>query len=96
MPHINYSTKALADFRRLRAFLEGKNPRAAHAASEAIAEALNGLADFPEIGRPVLSDPPGLRDLFIEFGSSGYIARYRYDGRSVLVLAVKHAREAGF
>ncbi len=96
MPHIIYSSKALVDVRRLRAFLEGKNPRAARAASEAIAEALNLLADFPEAGRPVLSDPPGLRDLFIVFRNSGYIARYRYDGRSVLVLAVKHTREAGF
>lgn len=96
MPHITYSSNALADFRRLRAFLEGKNPRAARAASEAIAEALNGLADFPEIGRPVLLDPPGLRDLFIEFGNSGYIARYQYDGRAVLILGVKQGREAGF
>jgi plasmid stabilization system protein ParE len=96
MPHITYSPKALADLKRLRAFLEGKNPRAARAASEAITEALNGLTEFPEVGRPVLIDPPGLRDLFIEFGNSGYLARYRYDGRAVLVLAVKHGREAGF
>ncbi len=96
MPYITYSSNALADVKRLRAFLQGKSPRAARAASEAIAEALNLLTDFPEAGRPVLSDPPGLRDLFIEFGNTGYIARYRYDSRTVLVLAVKHAREAGF
>jgi plasmid stabilization system protein ParE len=96
MPHITYSSKALADVKRLRSFVEGKNPRAARAASEAIVEALNLLAQFPEAGRPVLSDPPGLRDLFIEFGNSGCIARYRYDGRAVFVLAVKHGREAGF
>jgi plasmid stabilization system protein ParE len=96
MPHIIYSSKALADVKRLRSILEGKSPRAARAASEAIAEALNVLADFPEAGRPVLSDPPGYRDLFIEFGNTGYIARYRYDGRAVFILAVKHGREAGF
>jgi plasmid stabilization system protein ParE len=96
MPHITYSSKALADVKRLRAFLEGKNPRAAREASEAITEALNLLIDFPEAGRPVLIDPPGLRDLFIEFGNGGYVARYRYNGRAVLVLAVKHGREAGF
>jgi plasmid stabilization system protein ParE len=96
MPHIIYSSKSLADVKRLRSFLEGKNPRAAREASEAIAKALNLLIDFPEAGRPVLIDPPGLRDLFIEFGNSGYIARYRYDGRAVLVLTVKHGREAEF
>jgi plasmid stabilization system protein ParE len=96
MPHITYSSNALADVKRLRSFLEGKNPRAAGAASKAIIEALNLLAQFPEAGRPVLSDPPLYRDLFIEFGNSGYIARYRYDGRDVLVLAIKHGREAGF
>jgi plasmid stabilization system protein ParE len=96
MPHIIYSSKALADVKRLRSFLAVKNPRAAGAASEAIAEAFNLLAQFPEAGRPVLSDPPGYRDLFIEFGNSGYIARYRYDGRDVFVLAIKHGREAGF
>jgi plasmid stabilization system protein ParE len=96
MPHIIYSSKAFADVKRLRSFLEGKNPRAARAASEAITEALNLLADFPEAGRPVLSDLPGFRDSFIEFGNSGYIARYRYDGRAVFVVAVKHGREAGF
>jgi plasmid stabilization system protein ParE len=96
MPHIIYSSTALADVKRLRAFLQAKSPRAARAASEAIAGALNRLADFPEVGRPVLIDPPGLRDLFINFGNAGYFARYRYDGRTVLVLAVKHAREVGF
>jgi plasmid stabilization system protein ParE len=96
MPHIIYSTNALADLKRLRSFLEGKNPHAARAASEAITEALNLLTRFPEAGRPVLSDPPGYRDLFIEFGNSGYIARYRFDGRAVFILAVKHRREAGF
>jgi plasmid stabilization system protein ParE len=96
MPHIIYSSTALADVKRLRTFLQAKSPRAARAASEAITAALNGLADFPEVGRPVLIDPPGLRDLFIEFGNTGYVARYRYDGRAVLILAVKHAREVGF
>jgi plasmid stabilization system protein ParE len=32
----------------------------------------------------------------IEFGDSGYIARYRLDDETIVVLAVRHQREAGF
>jgi plasmid stabilization system protein ParE len=96
MPHIVYSSQSVADVKRLRSFLHSKSQRAAREASEAIAAGLNLLTQFPEAGRPVLNSLPGLRDLFIEFGNSGYIARYRYDGRAVYFLAVRHGREAGF
>jgi plasmid stabilization system protein ParE len=47
------------------------------------------------MGRPAEAD---LRELVISRGKSGYIALYRYDGERdrVLVLAVRHQREAGY
>jgi len=46
--------------------------------------------------RPVDPEQPDYRQLFIPFGASGYVARYRVEGRLVLVLAVRHMREAGY
>ena len=54
------------------------------------------LARFPEAGRPVEELPPGFRQRTISFGNSGYIVLYRYDGDLVALLAVRHAREAGY
>jgi plasmid stabilization system protein ParE len=32
----------------------------------------------------------------IEFGSGAYVALYSYDGREVVILAVRHGREDGY
>jgi plasmid stabilization system protein ParE len=40
--------------------------------------------------------PEEYRDWVIEFGRSGYIARYYIDGYMIIVLAVRHQKEAGF
>lgn len=32
--------------------------------------------------------PPEYRELVIEFGQGAYVALYRYDGQSVIVLAI--------
>jgi len=39
---------------------------------------------------------PSFRDWFVSFGDSGYIIRYHHDDQTVLILAVRHAKEAGF
>jgi plasmid stabilization system protein ParE len=36
------------------------------------------------------------RELIIEFGDSGYIVLYRYDGRQAMILAVRHQKEVGY
>ncbi len=55
------------------------------------------LETNPQIGRP-LEDSPELRELVIPFGSTGYVALYRYDKSEnvVFVLAFRHQREAGY
>ncbi len=36
------------------------------------------------------------REWIIDFGDSGYVARYRLDADAIVVLAVRHQKEAGF
>ena len=60
-----------------------------------IFEALQFLANHPEIGRPAQQ---GQRELVIGKGSRGYVARYRFDpiDDEVRVTALRSQREAGF
>jgi len=84
---------AVSGLERCRRFLAEKNPRAA----DAIKKALAGLGDYPEIGRPY-SQEPGLRELPIAFGDSGYVALYRHEAAedAVFILAFRHQKEAGY
>jgi len=86
----------LGDVARLHTFLKPKSREAASRAVKAIRESVKTLAKHPEIGRPVDDMDPEFRDWLIEFGNGGYIARYHYDGREVVVLAVRHTKGAGF
>jgi plasmid stabilization system protein ParE len=82
---------------RCRAFLLAKNPRAADAASQTIKRHLGLLRTSPEIGRTV-SKGSGLRELVIPYGTTGYLALYKFDPAAdvVLVLAFRHQREAEY
>jgi plasmid stabilization system protein ParE len=96
MPHITWSDGASRDLIRLHEFLAPKNRDAALRAVKAIRQDVKMLATHPEIGRPVEDMLPVFRELVIEFGRGGYVALYRYDGRQVVILAVRHGREAGY
>jgi len=48
------------------------------------------------MGRPVEDMDDEFRDWIIDFGDTGYVASYRVDQQSVLILAVRHQKEAGF
>ncbi|CDG98495.1 addiction module toxin RelE [Xenorhabdus bovienii] len=39
---------------------------------------------------------PVFREWLIDFGSSGYIDLYRFDGETATILAVQHQKEAGY
>lgn len=96
MPRLIWSPLALRDVQRLHRFLADKNPNAAQRAVMAIRAGVKVLADHPEIGRPLEDMDPEYREWPIDFGDSGYIALYRYDGETALILAVRHQREAGY
>ncbi|WP_194270203.1 type II toxin-antitoxin system RelE/ParE family toxin [Candidatus Methylospira mobilis] len=40
--------------------------------------------------------PDDYREWTIDFGDSGYVARYRFDGEAVTILAVCHQKEIGY
>jgi len=96
MSQVRFARSAQADMRRLYEFLRTKNPGAAKRAQTAIVSAIRLLATHPEIGRP--AEDAGSRELVIRFGHSGYLARYRYDKDTGIVLigAVRHQLEAGY
>jgi hypothetical protein len=48
------------------------------------------------ITKPVTGKDHEFRDWIIDFGSSGFVARYRPDTEKVNILAVRHQKEAGF
>jgi len=96
MPQVIISPGALRNIERLREFLRPKNPAAAERAAMAIIKAMLLLGQHPQIGRVVDGTSGKIRDLFIPFGHSGYIARYAFEDGDVEILAVRHMREAGF
>jgi plasmid stabilization system protein ParE len=96
MPRVIWTPRALQDVARLHRFLAPKNRAAARRAVRAIREGVKVLGSSPEIGRPAAEMPPGFRERVIQFGDSAYVALYRYDGNIVMILAVRHGREAGY
>jgi plasmid stabilization system protein ParE len=91
-----WSPNALEDVQRLHRFLHGKNPHAASRAVGALRQGARSLAEHPEIGRPIIEMPPEFREWPGPFGGSSYLIFYRFDGRQVAILAVRHGREAGY
>lgn len=96
MPRLKWSQPALRDVARLHDFLAPKSRDAARRAIRTIRQGVKALGKHPEIGRPVDELPPEFREWVIEFGSGAYVALYRYDGKEVVMLAVRHGREAGY
>lgn len=96
MASLKWTPQALADVTRLHAFLAEKALDAAIRAVQAIRAGVAILRDHPQIGHPVEDMDPGFREWLIRFGQSGYLVVYRLDGDVVVVLAVRHALEAGF
>ncbi len=95
MARLNYSARAFADLDRLADFLMKSDPAAAAETIDLIAEAVAVLKRHPLIGRPVEGN---LRELIISRGKTGYVALYSHEPEhdTVLVLAVRHQREAGY
>ncbi|HEX3659897.1 MAG TPA: type II toxin-antitoxin system RelE/ParE family toxin [Acidobacteriaceae bacterium] len=90
-----WSAPALQDVARLHAFLVPNNPAAARRAVAAIRQGVKALRTHPEIGRPVEDMLPQFREWMIELGDSAYVALYYFDGCRIVILAVRHGREAG-
>ena len=96
MPRLKWSQSALRDVARLHAFLVPESRDAAKRAVKAIRQGVKVLGKHPKIGRPVEELPSELREWVIEFGSGAYVILYRYDGKEVVLLAVRHGREVSY
>ena len=96
MPRLNWSPTALLDVQRLYRFLAPQNLDAAKRAARAIRQGLKVLEKQPGMGRPVEEMNDEFRDWIIDFGDSGYVARYRVETDAVTILAVRHQKEVGF
>lgn len=90
-----YAEGAIEDVRRLAAFLQDEDPATARGTADLIMQGLEILEAHPLIGRPVRGD---MHELSISRGRTGYVAIYEYQPRwdRILVLAIRHQREAGF
>jgi plasmid stabilization system protein ParE len=93
---VKYAPAAIRDLQRLREFLRVKNPIAAKKAGDAIVKAIKVLSIQPQMGRIIQDMPEEYREWLIDFGDSGYVARYRLDADGVVVLAIRHQKEAGY
>ena len=81
---------------RLHAFLAAQNGDAAQRALRALRGRVRELGKYPEIGRPIEDMLPAFREWVVEFGRSAYVTLYHFDGEQVVILAVRHGREAGY
>ncbi|MBN2700428.1 MAG: type II toxin-antitoxin system RelE/ParE family toxin [Methylothermaceae bacterium] len=86
-----WSPASRRDLIRLREFIEPHNPTAARRAAETLKKAANLLLDHPAIGTRLEERQD--RELFIPFGQSGYIIRYRLHEGTIVILRVWHGLE---
>ncbi len=95
MTQIIFAPAAIEDMARLSDFLHQNNPLASKQAGIALVKAVKILSDYPQAGRPD-DDDSEYRELIIDFGNSGYIAKYHYKNDLVTVVKIKHQKEAGY
>jgi plasmid stabilization system protein ParE len=87
---------ALRDVDGLNYFLAPKSAAAAQRAIKVIRRGRRMDSPQPEIGRRVEDMAPEFREWVREFGHDTYIALYHYDGKQVVLLAVRPGRQAGY
>lgn len=93
MTKLEWLPEALEDVERLHEFLKGVDIQAANHCVEIILKGSKLLKFTPRLGRPML-DVPGGHELFMQFGASAYVLRYRLeDDKTVVITRVWHSRE---
>jgi plasmid stabilization system protein ParE len=85
----------MGDLERLFDFIAAEDPTRARKQLVSVRRALELLAEHPLLGREA---EDGRRELILSRGRYGYIAKYRWllAEDVVLILAVRHQREAGY
>ncbi|TLZ36538.1 MAG: type II toxin-antitoxin system RelE/ParE family toxin [Gammaproteobacteria bacterium] len=95
MARVEITARAMGDLERLFDFIAEEDPARACKQLLSVRRALELLADHPLLGREA---EEGRRELILSRGRYGYIAKYRWLPAEdvVLILAVRHQREAGY
>jgi len=91
---IVFAPEAISDARRLHEFLSAHNPDAATRAMTAVWNKLELVETMPGLG--YRTDRLHIRQVRIQFGKRGYVARYtiRESDGALVVLRLWHGREA--
>ena len=92
---IKVTPQASADIERLDDFLWEQKDALAGDLYAYLIKALRLLQLQPGVGRPLGAE---LRELIIDRGRSGYLARYQYKRESgvVTILRIRHQSESGY
>ena len=80
--------EAIDDIHRLYDFLIPNSPLAAQKAMLAIDEGLAMLQETPLMG-PTMFDSPDYRQLYVPFGKSAYVLRYRIHAEQDILVVVR-------
>ncbi|QWP78656.1 type II toxin-antitoxin system RelE/ParE family toxin [Lysobacter sp. K5869] len=95
MTRIVLAPAVAEDFARILDHLDRHDAAGREQRIDGILHAVDVLADNPLIGRPAEAQ---LRELVVGRDASGYVALYRYlsEFDTVLILAIRAQREAGY
>ena len=95
MAAVRLSARAVRHLERIFEFIAERDPGHALQTVQRIREAIMILERHPLIGRAA---EEGRRELVISHGRTAYLALFRWNPRAetVLVLAIRHSREAGY
>ena len=96
MRRLKRTPRSLRFVVRVHDFLVPMSREAAKRAVKASRQGVKLLGKHPEMGRPVDELPTEFREWVIEFGNGAYVVMYHYDGKEVVILAIRHGREAGY
>ena len=88
---VRFTPEAVADLKRLREFIESKNPIAAQRIANELLSGIEKIKAFPQIGLKVIRAPqPHLvSDLLI----GNYTVRYFIGSNEVFILRLWHGKE---
>ena len=87
--NIVWSPRAIEHLKHLRAYIAQDNPKAANRVAAAQLEAVERLAELPNLGRP--GRVAGTRDLVVP--GTPYVIPYRLRGDRLEIIAVFHGRQ---
>lgn len=88
MLRLEFTHSAVQDIKRLREFIESKNPQAASRMGKQLHLTLSRLVEQPQLGR-TLSELSGLR----EWVAGNYIARYTIFEEYIVIIRIWHTKE---